>query len=56
MKTFEIKFTTHGKPHSIRIEGAATITEAVNAAEMVLHKFLNAEADICGAFEVCKEG
>ncbi len=56
MKTFEIKFTTYGKPHALRIEGAASLTDAVKAAEMVLHKFLNAEANICGAFEVCKEG
>ncbi len=53
MKTFEIKFTTYGKPRSIRIEGAASLTEAVKTAEMVLGAF-NADVDIYGAFEVYK--
>lgn len=55
MKFFEVKYTTHGKPHSIHIEGAASLTDAVKTAEMVFSAF-HAEADICGAFQVYKEG
>ncbi len=56
IKTFEIKFIIHGKPHALRIEGAASLADAVKYAEMVLHKFLNLNTDICGAFEVFNGG
>lgn len=52
MKIYNVKYITHNKPHTIRIEGARNIPDAVQAAEAVLNTVYNLGADIVGAFEV----
>ena len=54
MKIYNVKYLTHNKPHTIRIEGARNIPDAVQAAEIVLNTVYNLGADICGVFEVYK--
>lgn len=54
MKIYNVKYLTHNKPHTIRIEGARNIPDAVQAAEIVLNTVYKLGADICGVFEVYK--
>lgn len=54
MKIYNVKYLAHGKPHTIRIEGARNIPDAVQAAEAVLNTVYKLGADICGVFEVYK--
>lgn len=54
MKIYNVKYLAYGKPHTIRIEGARNIPDAVQAAEAVLNMVYKLGADICGVFEVYK--
>lgn len=54
MKIYNVKYLTHGRPHTIRIEGARNIPDAVQAAEAVLNTVYKLDADIYGVFEVYK--
>lgn len=54
MKIFKVEYLLHGKSHALRIEGANTIPDAVQAAEAVLNKIFNFNANIRGVFEICK--
>lgn len=54
MKIFKVEYLIHGKSHAIRIEGANTIPDAVQAAETVLNTVYSLGADIRSVCEVYK--
>lgn len=52
MKIYNVKYLAYGKPHTIRIEGARNIPDAVQTAETVLNTVYKLGADIYGVFEI----
>lgn len=54
MKIYKVEYLLRGKSHALRIEGANTIPDAVQAAEAVLNTIYKLGANIRGVFEVCK--
>lgn len=56
MKIYNVKYLAYGKPHTIRIEGARNIPDAVQTAETVLNTVYKLGADIYGVFEIYRWG